>query len=220
MSADLQPPPFAFCIDTNAYAGNFVREMCAYITGVIGECGVGEDLAGFAHKELSEEAMAFFDDAVLAVADEHGCHRPASIFPTPGFFNDGHGACYPDEDLEKRHDEIVARAKERITKDAERYKDGPNHWIYVERAADAEKFTLNKFPAYQSVCIFFGEEPPDEIIILMEERAQKYIEQVAAGTFGDFTSRKSSGLKKVLGFRLIQFELQTTELYSTHEPED
>ncbi|KKK83825.1 hypothetical protein LCGC14_2789530, partial [marine sediment metagenome] len=30
-----------FIIDTDSYAGNFEREMCAYITGRVGECGVG-----------------------------------------------------------------------------------------------------------------------------------------------------------------------------------
>jgi len=35
----------SFIIDTNEYAGNFEREMCAYCTGQIGDCGVGEEEA-------------------------------------------------------------------------------------------------------------------------------------------------------------------------------
>lgn len=31
--------------DTNQYAGNFERELCAYITGQYGECSVGADIA-------------------------------------------------------------------------------------------------------------------------------------------------------------------------------
>ena len=34
----------AFVIDTKQYAGNFEREMCAHITGHIGECEVGRDM--------------------------------------------------------------------------------------------------------------------------------------------------------------------------------
>ncbi len=35
-----QPNPYLFVIDTDTYAGNFEREMCAYVTGQIGECEV------------------------------------------------------------------------------------------------------------------------------------------------------------------------------------
>jgi len=36
---------FIFVIDTDTYAGNFERPMCAYMTGRVGECGVGEEFA-------------------------------------------------------------------------------------------------------------------------------------------------------------------------------
>ena len=34
---------YGFVVRTNLYAGNFEREICAYMTGVIGECGVGDE---------------------------------------------------------------------------------------------------------------------------------------------------------------------------------
>lgn len=34
---------YSFIIDTNSYAGNFEREMCAYLTGQVGDCGVGDE---------------------------------------------------------------------------------------------------------------------------------------------------------------------------------
>jgi hypothetical protein len=34
---------YVFIIDTEQYAGNFEREMCAYCTGILGDCEVGED---------------------------------------------------------------------------------------------------------------------------------------------------------------------------------
>lgn len=65
---------YAFVVDTDAYAGNFEREMTAYLTGQIGECGVGE--------ELVEELEINFDN-VLQVPDEHACYRPTSCWVEP-----------------------------------------------------------------------------------------------------------------------------------------
>jgi len=66
---------FAFVIDTDSYAGNFEREMTAYITGHIGECGVGD--------EYIEELPINFDN-IIDVPDEHGCYRPTTIWPLSG----------------------------------------------------------------------------------------------------------------------------------------
>jgi len=66
---------YAFVIDTNSYAGNFEREMTAYLTGVVGECGVGE--------ELIEKLPIDFEDNVQQVADEHGCYRPTTCWMEP-----------------------------------------------------------------------------------------------------------------------------------------
>lgn len=51
---------FLFVIDTDAYAGNFEREMCAYMTGHVGDCAVGDDKAKMYHEEETEE----FDNVV------------------------------------------------------------------------------------------------------------------------------------------------------------
>jgi len=42
---------YKFIIDTDQYAGNFEREMCAYLTGTVGECGVGDEFAELFSKE-------------------------------------------------------------------------------------------------------------------------------------------------------------------------
>jgi hypothetical protein len=65
---------FAFIVDTDQYAGNFEREMTAFLTGRIGDCEVGE--------ELIEELPISFDN-VLDVADDHGCYRPTSCWQSP-----------------------------------------------------------------------------------------------------------------------------------------
>jgi len=79
---------WAFIIDTNRYAGNFERELCAYCTGHVGDCGVGQDMAEVFFKEVEEDP---FEEYILPTPDEHGCCRPVSIWPTPDWSNDGMG---------------------------------------------------------------------------------------------------------------------------------
>jgi len=81
---------YLFIIDIDTYAGNFERELCAYITGQIGECGVGKEQAKLASQEILD-IVAQLEDLVERVPDEHGCHRPVSIFPNPRYGNDGNG---------------------------------------------------------------------------------------------------------------------------------
>ncbi len=40
-----EPDHYLFVIDTDTYAGSFEREICAYVTGQIGECEVGKEEA-------------------------------------------------------------------------------------------------------------------------------------------------------------------------------
>jgi len=65
---------YAFVIDTDSYAGNFEREMTAYLTGAVGECGVGE--------ELIEDLPVSFDN-IQDVPDDHGCYKPTSCWEEP-----------------------------------------------------------------------------------------------------------------------------------------
>lgn len=67
-------------IDTNKYAGNFEREMCAYITRQVGSCGVGQDFADIAEKELTEEQAEWFEDNISSQPDDNGCWRPCEIW--------------------------------------------------------------------------------------------------------------------------------------------
>jgi hypothetical protein len=81
MSSD-QPFNKVIVFDTDAYAGNFEREMCAYITGRYGVCEVGKELAESVLPELGH--AAWYEDHVVPEPDEHGTWRPASIWPTAG----------------------------------------------------------------------------------------------------------------------------------------
>ena len=93
---------YLFVIDTDTYAGNFEREMCAYVTGQIGDCGVGKKQAELAKQEIPD-VVAQLEDLVELVPDEHGCARPVSIFSNPRYGNDGRGnhALLTDENREQ-----------------------------------------------------------------------------------------------------------------------
>lgn len=85
---------FKLVVDTEQYSGNFEREMCAYITGQVGECSVGEDWV-----EMYGETIRHLDwwrDHIVERADdsESPCYRPVTIYPTEGWFNNGVGFHY------------------------------------------------------------------------------------------------------------------------------
>ncbi len=79
--AVLKPNAFVVAVDTNRYAGNFEREMVAFMTGQIGECGVGDAEADEAKEALKN--LDWFEEHTVQVADDNACERPASIWPTP-----------------------------------------------------------------------------------------------------------------------------------------
>ncbi len=87
MSSAPDPSPYVFIIATDSYTGNFEREMCAYTTGAVGECGVGGENAQLFRDELMPGADEYdptlfeVDDHINAhELDEHGCGRPTSIW--------------------------------------------------------------------------------------------------------------------------------------------
>lgn len=63
---------YAFYIKTNNYAGNYERELTAYLVGHIGDCGVGSEY-------VEDETTSIFDGAIESIGDEYGCHRPCAI---------------------------------------------------------------------------------------------------------------------------------------------
>lgn len=67
----MKKPYWGFKIKTDSYAGNFEREMCAYVTGQIGECEVGEEF-------VDDNIRNLFSN-VMDLPDDHGCYRPVSL---------------------------------------------------------------------------------------------------------------------------------------------
>jgi hypothetical protein len=77
--SNYQPFNKVIIFDTDSYAGNFEREMCAYVTGQYGECEVGRELAEAVLPTLSH--ADWYEKHVVSEPDEHGCWRPTSIWP-------------------------------------------------------------------------------------------------------------------------------------------
>ena len=65
-------PKYSIVVKTNQYAGNFERELCAHLTGIIGECEVGEE---YVHEAITE----IFEDSVAEMPDDNGTRRPVSL---------------------------------------------------------------------------------------------------------------------------------------------
>lgn len=72
---------YSVIVETNSYAGNFEREMCAFMTGHIGDCEVG-----LQEQKMYLEKYIPIED-VSHMPDEHGCHRPVVIVCTPNCKN-------------------------------------------------------------------------------------------------------------------------------------
>lgn len=70
---------YLFVIDTNAYAGNFEREIGGYCTGCVGDCKVGGKEAGLFVEKYGEELQEVFENIISRKPDEHGCCRPVDI---------------------------------------------------------------------------------------------------------------------------------------------
>ena len=94
---------YIFVAHTNLYSGNFERQMCAYATGQIGECGVGDDQAEYFVEEVGEEIQEQFYHIMSQESDDRGCQRPCAIWPTPGRFNDGMGKHFNVADFDEKN---------------------------------------------------------------------------------------------------------------------
>lgn len=67
-----QRAKFAVLVKTNQYAGNFEREMCAHLTGHVGECEVGKEY-------VEDEIKELFKSIIGNESDDNGCYRPVAL---------------------------------------------------------------------------------------------------------------------------------------------
>lgn len=80
---------FSLVIDTDAYAGNFEREMLAACTGVLTEypTGYSEDEA----RRYDGPDLEGLVGRLLNDTDDRAFADRCAIYPTPGWENDGNG---------------------------------------------------------------------------------------------------------------------------------
>lgn len=180
-------------IDTEQYAGNFEREMCAYITGQIGECNVGDDIVAEYSKSIKN--LDWWEKHIVNERDDsdHGCFRPTSIWLTPGWFNNGVGGHFKDtpenekEAIEKAVEFMKEYGKNQFDMVTKRiaeknFETNVNGWtekacqnVLIKYEKDIKRASnLSKYPAYMSVVIFVDEFPPKKVWEEFMERANNF----------------------------------------------
>jgi hypothetical protein len=155
-------PKHLFVIDTEQYAGNFERPLCAWCTGQVGECGVGQREADDFRATHPDMAEAFIGLVEQFDRDGRGCLRPVCLVDTPGWLNNGLGLNYQDtQEQRKMALDCFFRDMNAID---------PNG-VTPQVAALKEPL---RYPAYLSVGIGFRRLPSDGILELMRQRAAIY----------------------------------------------
>lgn len=181
-------------IDTDKYAGNFERPMCAFITGIIGECGVGDEEQSVALEELDPEIKEWFENNIALIDDEHGCARPVTIEVTPGWFNDGHGTNWKDgadpEEVKAVRLASVLDYYTPLVENAEKcIAEGKTEWRaslygYKQTIKEAKIGKFTNYPAANSVGIYFAELPPANVVVAIKNRAYNFAKTVDANIDG------------------------------------
>lgn len=81
MAVDKFEAPYGLVFNFNCYTGGFERPFCAYVVGAVGECEVGRQMRDL-YEEDHPKGTEFYDlsDRTRHEPDDHGCHRPVSIY--------------------------------------------------------------------------------------------------------------------------------------------
>lgn len=207
-----------FVIDTNQYAGNFEREICAYITGEIGDCSVGDEMLTFFAEE-TDKNKEFFKKHILQICDEDGCSHPCEIYINPNWLKLGYGSTYRKNNLKEEKKALISHKKqckhhidseiEKMESYKKRLEKGEETIIKagwtkesIDKRIEKIKSEFNcakieTYPAYNSVAIFFKSKPTEAVIKLMKKRAKEYVKN-----FDYYTKEKI----KIEQFRLISQE--------------
>jgi hypothetical protein len=214
------PSSKAIVIDTTSYAGNFERELCAYVTGQYGDCGVGDDIAETATPEIQH--ISWWTQHIVHEPDEHGTCRPASIWATPGWFNNGMGSHYVDDpanyeeataaavqhvkDYNAQHEQHI---RQRLADNEFEPEGKPGAWtkeailrtiaINEDRVRKVAE-NQHRYPAYLSVAIFVDEFPGEDILEEMKLRAEHFCQNYKT------LLRWAQDPIQLTGFRLIEPE--------------
>ena len=150
------------------YAGNFERQLGAWMIGKAGECGVGEDEATAAVGSMGPAVREWLDDHTMATTADNGGTYYASIWKTPGWFNDGLGNEWPDD----ADPDVVA-----------------TKYAAARAKNNLPPKEVTRHPAYMSVAVFFDIAPPADVLAFMVAQVATFNARSCRGKFdGDITS--------------------------------
>ena len=191
---------YIFVIDTEQYAGNFERDLCAYCTGEIGDCGRGDRYAKLFAQEVPEATNPFGCGSLDHRPDDsdNPCLRPCAIWPTPGWYNTGLGGHFRDDPANddialaqcsaaavKYEEDVIAQVeRNRSLSPEEKIK---THWTdaTIDKQVTSHKDKIEKIkaitflvkhPAYLSIAIFFYEKPNEAQVAMIKSRALRFSE--------------------------------------------
>lgn len=85
-------------IETNLYSGNFERNMAAFITGHVGETGLGQ--------KSNQYDYTMFENIVCNLLDRNGTMTPVSIYDSQNYSNNGVGFIYKNTNNEKKEEAL------------------------------------------------------------------------------------------------------------------
>lgn len=117
-------------IDTTAYAGNFERELCAYLTGQIAECYVGEE---FLESKESIKHLNWWEENISPQENTEGSefYRPCTIWQTGNSKEYNSVAIFVEQfPPQEVIDEALQRAKVFCADTEKVYND---HEVYINR---------------------------------------------------------------------------------------
>lgn len=171
-----------FVVDTNQYSGNFDREMCAHMTGVLSYSNVGHE-----HSKNYLEKYGKPMDGVILINEDH-YRTPVSLIVTPGMRNNGLGFEFKEgeEDLAVKEfkESVKFNANMRIAQ-IDRILQRTKNPKHIESALqEKEKClkeikdielikTITTYPAYMSIGIHFSTLTKENIEIL-KIRAEEF----------------------------------------------
>lgn len=208
---------FLFVVDTDHYAGNFERQMCAYVTGMVGECGVGEEEEVIFEEEVDINPLLDEHDYSIVMEMPTGdglpCMRPCEIYPNPRWFNHGMGGHFRYDDPEAE-EKALADWKRETIKNAKKGIKNAKAWKWSKGALANEverrqneiqraenKTQVNHYPAYMSVAIFLEERPSESQIEFLKKRSHKFFEEYLPN---EDDSRMVQSAVTIEGFRLVE----------------
>ena len=181
---------YIFVIDTNSYAGNFERDMTAYMTGIVGECGVGKEYAEIFDKEVPPvDGERLFDEYIDWRPDDRGVLRPSGCWPTKGWLRLNQEKAVRKEDWNQAEADAAYQKEmsdiyREYLRNFERVHASESGWSQEsidhkrgKMQEDIDAAMNAKAPMIEpnnSVAIFFNQQPTKEMVATMKDRAERF----------------------------------------------